>query len=948
MGCRNSKRRVCDRLPVNTKPSFKAYSNFSPRRATSVSLGRNRPDGGKACYSRDSGPVGRVLFNFLSGIQETRRPKASYEFEATQSVCEGAQIQDVHSSDNCTGITPRRLVGISRFKGRVLPYSDKTNSQKVSEVLFPRKAVPVLCSPLRSVYSSKGVHQNVSAPSGSAARKGNTSLPLHRRLSISSQDPSSVDSGGQYYNRSPVSSRLHDKRDEITPLTSPEVAISRHSMGLSPCNVLSSRESCYRIEGGSPGVYDTVSNQVSKTVQTVPRLNSSNTAGNTLCQVAHETYSNVLQFPLEGRGSTFGPSHCSTPNPYRPRSLVDRSFESDPGFRVAQSISDQGSDYGCLYSELGSPFEEQKSAGSLDTEPATLTYQRLGTTGDFQCIESLSSRCAGSVSVSPDGQHSCPLLHQQVGRNQVQRAVRFDVESHKLVHCSPDRSGSSPHSRGGECSGGHVVQTDSALPRVGVSQQGDPEAFPVLARPRDRSVRYLRQQEASQILLHPVLSRGRDSECSSPRLDTPLSVCISSSTTHPTSVSEGGERGSSNDINCSEVDQEGLVPDSPGSASGFPSETSSGQRPGNSAGRDAVPSQPSRVATRGLDDQRNKLLATGLSQAAAATILAATSKKTLQCYKSCWKHFTSWCESKDIDPYTSTLTMITNYLQHCLNIGLTYNTVRGRISAINSMHSVFGVRRTLSREPSIQKFRRGAFITHTPVRDKVPAWDLPLVLQALKGPPFEPLEHIDMDLLTIKTVFLLAICSAKRIGELQSLDSRPAFCAVSDAGVVLRTGPNFIPKVPSLQNVEQALEFAPFGKDVRNPIGTSRAICVCRALRVYLDRTKPIRRTTQLFVTFKQGGQGKPVRTPTIATWLKKAISMAHSLQGKDIEQGFKAHGVRGQSCSWAELKCANIMDICRQACWKSPNTFVKHYKLDLPASVSQRHGQLVLQAADD
>jgi len=72
---------------------------------------------------------------------------------------------------------------------------------------------------------------------------------------------------------------------------------------------------------------------------------------------------------------------------------------------------------------------------------------------------------------------------------------------------------------------------------------------------------------------------------------------------------------------------------------------------------------------------------------------------------------------------------------------------------------------------------------------KVSAWDLPVVLQALKFTPFEPLAYVDLDVLTMKTVFLLAIYSAKGVGELQSLDCRPAFCAVSDAGVVFTTGP---------------------------------------------------------------------------------------------------------------------------------------------------------------
>ena len=47
----------------------------------------------------------------------------------------------------------------------------------------------------------------------------------------------------------------------------------------------------------------------------------------------------------------------------------------------------------------------------------------------------------------------------------------------------------------------------------------------------------------------------------------------------------------------------------------------------------------------------------------------------------------------------------------------------------------------------------------------VPMWDLSLVLEALKAHPFEPLETVDMKYLTLKTVFLIALSSVKRVVE---------------------------------------------------------------------------------------------------------------------------------------------------------------------------------------
>ena len=56
-----------------------------------------------------------------------------------------------------------------------------------------------------------------------------------------------------------------------------------------------------------------------------------------------------------------------------------------------------------------------------------------------------------------------------------------------------------------------------------------------------------------------------------------------------------------------------------------------------------------------------------------------------------------------------------------------------------------------------------------PVELHPPVWDVALVLQSLTGAPCEPLRTCDERFLAQKTLFLLALASAKRIGELHAL-----------------------------------------------------------------------------------------------------------------------------------------------------------------------------------
>ena len=59
-----------------------------------------------------------------------------------------------------------------------------------------------------------------------------------------------------------------------------------------------------------------------------------------------------------------------------------------------------------------------------------------------------------------------------------------------------------------------------------------------------------------------------------------------------------------------------------------------------------------------------------------------------------------------------------------------------------------------------------------PVELCPPAWDVTLVFQSLTGAPYEPLRTCDERFLAQKTLFLLALASAKRIGELHALSYR--------------------------------------------------------------------------------------------------------------------------------------------------------------------------------
>ena len=129
-----------------------------------------------------------------------------------------------------------------------------------------------------------------------------------------------------------------------------------------------------------------------------------------------------------------------------------------------------------------------------------------------------------------------------------------------------------------------------------------------------------------------------------------------------------------------------------------------------------------------------------------------------------------------------------NYFSACFGEGLAFNTVKTRVSAITYYHKVFDRSRSglqsLSAHPDVPAFFQGVHRKFPPVIDCVPAWDLPTVLDALKCSPFEPLDQLDLKLLTFKTAFLMAIVSTQRLGEIHAFDITPQFSIITPQKVV--------------------------------------------------------------------------------------------------------------------------------------------------------------------
>ena len=236
-------------------------------------------------------------------------------------------------------------------------------------------------------------------------------------------------------------------------------------------------------------------------------------------------------------------------------------------------------------------------------------------------------------------------------------------------------------------------------------------------------------------------------------------------------------------------------------------------------------------------------------------------------YQSRWKIFCGWCRGRSVAPVNASVPVVVDFLIHLRqDKGLSVSAVKGYCSALNSVLALKG--RDLAASREITTLLRSFARSVNPVELRPPAWDVSLVLQSLTGAPYEPLRTCEERFLAQKTLFLLALASAKRIGELHALSYRVSHTRDwGEVSFAFVTG--FVAKTQDPSSLAPRFEgFSVPALTNARKNRNGRLLCPVRAVKVYLDRTAPHRpRCERLFVT--AGRSKKEISKTTVSFWLR-------------------------------------------------------------------------------
>ncbi len=112
--------------------------------------------------------------------------------------------------------------------------------------------------------------------------------------------------------------------------------------------------------------------------------------------------------------------------------------------------------------------------------------------------------------------------------------------------------------------------------------------------------------------------------------------------------------------------------------------------------------------------------------------------------------------------------------------------------------------------------------------------------------------------------------------------------------VTLRPRPGYIPKVLSRSFRSQVVTLHSFHPP---PFASSedeklQMLCPVRALKLYVDRSKVWRKSSQLLVCFVAGRRGLATSKQRISHWVRDAISLAYEAQNLPSPLSLWAHSI--------------------------------------------------------
>ena len=261
-----------------------------------------------------------------------------------------------------------------------------------------------------------------------------------------------------------------------------------------------------------------------------------------------------------------------------------------------------------------------------------------------------------------------------------------------------------------------------------------------------------------------------------------------------------------------------------------------------------------------------------ISKEVADHVSRARRESTRKVYDAKWRVFVDWTNQKQINPIKASPTVIADFLiflfrdKQC-QVG----TIKGYRSTIsNTLKFKSGY--DIGSHPIISELIK-SFVTQRPVeRSLAPKWDLSLVLSHICKAPFEPLLEASLLHLSMKTAFLLTMATARRVSEVHTfaIDKEHFRFSNIDGSLIIRTQVGFLANNQLPTRAPDSIKIPKLSNFCARNDSFSRLLCPIRAIKVYLKRTKILRKNRNRLFIPTRGDHD--INKSTISKWVRYTI----------------------------------------------------------------------------
>ena len=273
-------------------------------------------------------------------------------------------------------------------------------------------------------------------------------------------------------------------------------------------------------------------------------------------------------------------------------------------------------------------------------------------------------------------------------------------------------------------------------------------------------------------------------------------------------------------------------------------------------------------------------------------------------YQVRWSIYREWYHNNGHSVSRPTLAKVADFLYWLrYTRGLSVSSLNGYRSVLSAVFCFHLP--SLSSDPVIRDLLRSFRLSSAERVLRPPAWDLSTVLTYLVSPAFVPLSQASFRALKLKTLFLLALATARRVGELQALSSIVTF---GDA--CLSYIPQFVTKSESLTRSIPRSFLVTSLADFAAGLNTDLKLCPVRALRLYLLRARSLSPGRhRLFVSPRR--PSRAMSKNAVSFFLGEVISAAEAARPQ--VGSLRAYDVRSVSTSVAFHRNWSVTSVLNQ-----------------------------------